>query len=507
MAGKQGQDPKVMDGLQKASGAAMEAAKMGKAAAMIAKGAAAGGVGGATVAALKNPKATIKIVVILSVLLILPILLIAMLPLIIFGAIDGFVGGVLSSIGAFFRSLPVVGAIIIGIGSLFGGGAVTPEETAASIYFDNAFDTAHIVYNLEQAHEIIGDAHYEQYQAVLKLINNEISLIPDGDEARIIGIEGDVFQFNTSMVLGLYAASLYEDVMQISLEDLRYAMRQAERSGDLFGHIVEVETENRLVYPDPPPSFEYVVNSDTGETETPGWIFSERVEDYVPVNWVFNEETEHYESPPPVEMEIIVHSFIVVYKGDMVFSEIFGIANDERLMTFAHEYARNLMTLLTDTDMGSWFGIILEAGEVEGFYSPFPGMAWRVSSPFGWRDNPFGTDGREFHDGIDIPKPIGTPIRAVADGYVILSQFSHSAGNWIRIDHGYIPGIGNVISEYMHNSRNLVSVTNPRTRVSAGQVIAEVGSTGRSTGPHLHLNIVVNGERVNPVAFIGAPPN
>ena len=505
MAGKQGQDPKVMDGLQKASGAAMEAVKMGKAAAEIAKGAAAGGVGG-VVAALKNPKATIKLIVILSVILILPILLIVMLPLIIFGAIIGFVGGVLSAIGNFFRSLPVIGAIIVGIGSLFGGGAAA-EETAAYIYFDNAFDTAHIVYNLEQAHEIIGDAHFEQYQAVLDLINDEIALIPEGDEARIIGIQGDVFQFNTSMVLGLYAASLYEDVMQISLEDLRDAVRRADRSGDLFSHIVEVETENRLVYPDPPPPFEYVENPDTGEIETPGWIFSERIDSYAPMGWIFNEETEHYEPPPPIEMEITVHSFIVVYKGDMVFAEIFGIADDERLMAFAHEYARNLLTLLTDTDIGGWFGIILEAGEVEGFYSPFPGMAWRISSPFGWRDNPFGTGGREFHDGIDIPKPVGTPIRAVADGYIILSQFSYSAGNWIRVDHGYIPGIGNVVSEYMHNSRNLVSVTNPRTRVSAGQVIAEVGSTGRSTGPHLHLNIVVNGERVNPVSFIGAPPN
>lgn len=505
MTGQQGQDPKVTEGLQKASSAAMEAAKMGKAAAMIAKGAAAGGPGGAAVAALKNPRATLKLVAIVSVIIILPVLLIALLPLIIFNAIVGFVGGVLSSIGAFFRSLPVIGAIIVGIGSLFGGGAAV--DYTQSIYFDNAFDTAHIVYNLERAHEIIGDVHFEQYQAVIALINDEILLIPDEDEARITGIEGDVFQFNTSVVLGLYAASLYENVMQISLDDLRDAMRQAERTRALFDHIVEVEIEERLVYPDPPPPFGYVQNLNTGAWEAPGWVFSNRLETYVPENWIFNIVTGIYEPPPPTEVEITVHNFIVVYKGEMVFAEIFGIADDERLMTFAHEYARNLMTLLTDTDMGGWFGIILEAGVVEGFYSPFPGMNWRISSPFGYRDNPFGTGGREFHDGIDIPKPIGTPIRAVADGYVILSQFGSGAGNWIRIDHGYVPGWGNVISEYMHNSRNLVSVTTPRTRVSAGQVIAEVGSTGRSTGPHLHLNIVVNGQRVNPVAFIGAPPS
>lgn len=506
MANQQGQAPKITEGLQKASGAALEAAKMSKAAAMIAKGAATGGPGGAALAALKNPKSSIKIIAIACIVIILPILLIAMLPLIIFGAVVGFVAGVLNSIGAFFRSLPVIGALIVGIGSLFGGG-VSVEESAARIYFDNAFDIAHIVYNLEQAHEIIGDAHFEQYQNVIAQINDEILLIPEGDESRIIGIEGDMFQFNTSIVLGLYTASLYGDVMQISLNDLRNAINRAERTGNLFGYIVEVGKEKRLVYPDPPPPFESMENPSTGEIETPGWIFSNNVETYVPENWVYNEYTEIYEPPPPVEAEITIHSFILVYSGEMIFAEIFGIADNERLMTFAHEYAQNLMSLLTDTDMGGWFGIILEAGEVEGFYNPFPEMNWRISSPFGWRNNPFGTGGREFHSGIDIPKPTGTPIRAVADGYVILSQFSSSAGNWIRIDHGYISGIGHVVSEYMHNSRNLVSVTNPRTRVSAGQVIAEVGSTGRSTGSHLHLNIVVNGERVNPVAFIGSPPS
>jgi len=500
------QDPKVTEGLQKATSAATEAVKMGKAAAMIAKGAAAGGPGGATVAALKNPKSSIKLIAIASVIIVLPILLIAMLPLIMFNAVEGFVGGVLNSIGAFFRSLPVIGAIVVGISSLFGGSVAT-EEMATSIYFNNAFDTAHIVYNLERAHEIIGDAHFEQYQNVIARINDEILLIPEGDEARIIGIEGDVFQFNTSVVLGLYAASLYENVMLISLNDLHDAMRRAESARDLFDHIVEVVVEERLVYPDPPPAFRYVQDPNTGAWKTPGWIFSYRVETYVPENWIFNDFIGAYEEPPPIEIEINVHNFIVVYKGEMVFAEIFGIADDERLMTFAHEYARNLMTLLTDTDMGGWFGIILEAGEVEGFYNPFPGMDWRISSPFGWRGNPFGTGGREFHNGIDIPKPVGTPIRAIADGYVILAQFHSSAGNWIQIDHGYILGFGRVISEYMHNSRNLVSVTNPRTRISAGQVIAEVGSTGRSTGPHLHLGIRANSEHVNPLIFIGLPPS
>jgi murein DD-endopeptidase MepM/ murein hydrolase activator NlpD len=108
------------------------------------------------------------------------------------------------------------------------------------------------------------------------------------------------------------------------------------------------------------------------------------------------------------------------------------------------------------------------------------------------------------HYGIDIPKPTGTPMRAIADGVVTMSGWSGaSGGNRVRIDHGYIPGFGNVQSAYFHNSRNRVEVGQ---RVVAGQHIADVGSTGQSTGPHLHLEIFVNGVHVNPIGFIGAPP-
>jgi len=427
------QDPKVTEGLQRAAAAAMETAKMGKTAAMIAKSAAAGGPGGAVITALKNPTASIKLIAIALIIIVLPILLIAMLPLVIFGSIVGFTGGVLNSIGAFFRSLPVVGAVIVGVGSLFSGGITTTEEAAANIYFNNAFDTAHIVYNLEQAHGIIGDVHLEQHQRVIDLINEEILLLPHEYEARIVGIDSDIFQFNTAKVLGMYVASLYDDVMQISLDDLRNAVRQADATGYLFDFVVEVETKIRTIYTDPPP-LEHVLNPSTGEWETPGWVFSTIVSNYVPMDWTFNESSVSYEPPSPIEIEITIHNFVVVYNGDMIFADIFGIADNELLMTFAREYSQNLMTLLTGTDVGGWFDIILEAGEVDGFYTPFPGTAWTISSPFGWRTNPMTGSGQEFHNGIDIPKPIGTPMRAIADGDVILAQFSRTAGNWIRID-------------------------------------------------------------------------
>jgi len=490
-----------MAGAQKAANAASEAVKMGKAAAMIAKGAAAGGPAGAAAAAMKDPKTALKIIAVAIFILFIPLLLLLMLPLIIFNAIVTIVTGVLSRIGNFIRSLPVIGAII---GFFFsGGGATYTDYVAEYIYFDNAFDVAYILHNLEEAHEIISSAHFEQYQSVITYINERIANLPEDEEGIIVGIDGDAFHFNTTVVLGMYSASLHEDVQAISLDNLQDVLSQAQAGHYLYGFLEETRNETRIVYPQPPPEFAYVENPDTGEIETPGWVFSENIEDYVPYHWIYDEEYGVYEPPPPIEMEITVHVFTVIYKGEQVFADIFGIADDERLMTFAREYARNLMSLLTDTDLGGWFGIILEAGVVDGFYSPFPYMQWHISSPYGWRSCPFGTGAMEFHNGTDIPKPVGTPIRAIATGYVTDAGFCAGRGNWVRIDHGHIEGIGHVASYYLHNNRNLVVVGQ---RISGGEVVAEVGSTGRSTGPHLHLTIRVNGQTVNPVSFIGAPP-
>ena len=159
-----------------------------------------------------------------------------------------------------------------------------------------------------------------------------------------------------------------------------------------------------------------------------------------------------------------------------------------------------IYTIMEYIELPRW--LIRGEGAMPGFYQPFS-TPWIISSPFGYRPSPFFPHEPEFHPGIDIPKPTGTPILAIADGDVILSGVSVSAGNWIRIDHGYVPEMGRVISEYMHNSTNLVSVGDT---VNAGDIIALVGSTGWSTGPHLHLNVIINGVHVNPLYVIGSPP-
>lgn len=126
------------------------------------------------------------------------------------------------------------------------------------------------------------------------------------------------------------------------------------------------------------------------------------------------------------------------------------------------------------------------------FKWPCPGHS-RITSGFGDRESP--TEGASSnHKGIDISAPTGTDIVAAADGEVVISTYSYSAGNYIMLDHG-----GGVSTVYMHCSKLLAGVGE---KVKQGQVIAKVGSTGYSTGPHLHFGIRSGGTYVNPSSYV-----
>lgn len=124
--------------------------------------------------------------------------------------------------------------------------------------------------------------------------------------------------------------------------------------------------------------------------------------------------------------------------------------------------------------------------------SIWPTRGW-VTSGFGYRKSPF-TGLSEKHEGLDIAARMGSEIRAPADGKIILAGRKHGYGNMVEIDHGY-----GVLTRYGHNARNMVEVG---AMVKRGQVIALVGSTGRSTGPHVHYEVVVNGISVSPMNYI-----
>ena len=123
---------------------------------------------------------------------------------------------------------------------------------------------------------------------------------------------------------------------------------------------------------------------------------------------------------------------------------------------------------------------------------PVPGYS-RVSSPFGYRIHPvLGI--KKLHTGIDIPAPTGTPTVAVSSGTVIYSGVQGSYGNTVMIQHD-----NGLVSLYAHNSSLVVKVGD---QVKKGQVVAKIGSTGRSTGPHLHFEIRVNGTAQNPLNYL-----
>ena len=117
------------------------------------------------------------------------------------------------------------------------------------------------------------------------------------------------------------------------------------------------------------------------------------------------------------------------------------------------------------------------------------------ASSFGWRFDPFS--GRSsFHEGIDFAAPTGTPISAAAGGVVISSEYHHQFGNLLEVDHG-----NGIVSRYAHASRLLVRVGDI---VRRGQHVADIGSTGRSTGAHLHFEVLVMGVQQDPSKFLAA---
>ncbi|HEY1510296.1 MAG TPA: M23 family metallopeptidase, partial [Solirubrobacteraceae bacterium] len=120
------------------------------------------------------------------------------------------------------------------------------------------------------------------------------------------------------------------------------------------------------------------------------------------------------------------------------------------------------------------------------------GLIWPVqgpvTSPFGWR---WG----RMHEGIDIGVGYGTPIHAAAGGTVIYCGWEEGYGNFVVIDHG-----GNLATAYGHQSSIAVACGQ---QVNQGQVIGYVGCTGHCFGPHLHFEVRVNGNPVDPLGYLG----
>ncbi len=122
---------------------------------------------------------------------------------------------------------------------------------------------------------------------------------------------------------------------------------------------------------------------------------------------------------------------------------------------------------------------------------PFSGA---ITSSFGHRENPFGGNDVETHKGLDIKGPMGAEVKAMAKGEVEYAGLKGGFGNCIMIKHG-----NGFETLYGHLSKILVSVGD---KIDIGEQIGRIGSTGRSTGPHLHYEVHHNGEKINPESFL-----
>ncbi|GKX32115.1 hypothetical protein SH1V18_45950 [Vallitalea longa] len=130
----------------------------------------------------------------------------------------------------------------------------------------------------------------------------------------------------------------------------------------------------------------------------------------------------------------------------------------------------------------------------EAYPSTLPVKYTHVTSPYGWRKNPFGGSSFEFHTGVDLKASYGTSVYATGKGTVIFAGYDYAYGRLLIIDHGY-----GMTTKYAHNSRLLVSKGD---KVERGDKIAKAGSTGRSTGSHVHYEVLVNGKTQNPLDYV-----
>jgi murein DD-endopeptidase MepM/ murein hydrolase activator NlpD len=137
---------------------------------------------------------------------------------------------------------------------------------------------------------------------------------------------------------------------------------------------------------------------------------------------------------------------------------------------------------------------LLERG-VAGIPRYLPASLQYISSGFGYRSDPFTGEGA-MHAGLDFKGPIGAPIYAAAKGVISFAGIKAGYGNCIEIDHG-----NGLLTRYAHMSAFRARVGD---QVGPGSVVGAIGSTGRSTGPHLHFEVRINGEAVNPRPFLEA---
>lgn len=164
-----------------------------------------------------------------------------------------------------------------------------------------------------------------------------------------------------------------------------------------------------------------------------------------------------------------------VFKGPQGGEENHDIISTEEISTFYEKYLNHIIYNISYTPLGM----------------PYRGA---ITSTFGHRENPFTGENIETHKGLDIRGPMGGAVRAMAKGVVEFAGLRGGFGNCIMLKHG-----NGFETLYGHLSKILVHVGQP---IEIGEQIGNIGSTGRSTGPHLHYEVHKNGIQINPQPFL-----
>ena len=316
-------------------------------------------------------------------------------------------------------------------------------------------DNAAIMQNINDIEKAVGTILRESHSAVLAAIEAEKPELTENIIIEITdGYSDDIF-FNANLIISQYCAfrDNYED---ISINDLI--------------KIINAEKDN---------------------------LFS------------FVSETEQITKTDEEGNEIIITkiTYTVIYAGDSYFADnIFKLTEEQA--DLARQYAENLSLFLDEDFISQSAAIHKSLNDLlitypyewtdDGFHSPFADMDWqpRVTSEYGSRIDPISGAAGVFHAGIDIAYPRGTPIRAAKSGIVIVSEKKTTGyGNRIVINHG-----GGYATLYAHCHDLLASAGDT---VNAGDIIATVGSTGRSTGNHLHFEVILDGVTQDPRGYIG----
>lgn len=173
--------------------------------------------------------------------------------------------------------------------------------------------------------------------------------------------------------------------------------------------------------------------------------------------------------------------------ADQVMAEgdLGGLIRAQQIKTRLYSQERQLDELLARVENNlEYFRCIPNNWPAEG----------ELSSDFGWRKSPFGRKNETYHNGIDIANNGGTAVMAAGDGIVTKAGWDGVYGRAITIDHGY--GLSTM---YGHNARLMVKTGD---KVEKGQTIAEMGSTGRSTGTHLHFTVMRYGVELDPMIYL-----